>query len=92
MGTNTVLQIRKLFEGHKFPAADVLPIFDKYFGPVQERDSSTVCSVGFEPNPEHEANLNFLSFEPLKRSSSSKGIDFENISELTSLSECRNSF
>ena len=53
LGTNTGVQIRKLFEPHKFPAADVLPIFDKYFGPVEERDSSTVCAVGFEPNPEH---------------------------------------
>lgn len=61
MGTNTGVQIRKLFEAHKFPAAWVLPIFDKYFGPVEERDSSTVCAVGFEPNPDHEPNLNFLS-------------------------------
>jgi hypothetical protein len=62
LGTNTGVQVRKLFEPHKFPAADVLLIFDKYFGPVEERDSSTVCAVGFEPNPDHEPNLNFLSY------------------------------
>jgi hypothetical protein len=61
LGTNTGVQIRKLFEPHKFPATDVLPIFDKYFGPVE--DSSIFCAVGFEPspNPDHEPNLNFLS-------------------------------
>ena len=39
LGTNTGVQIRKLFEPHKFPSADVLPIFDKYFGPVTEGTS-----------------------------------------------------
>ena len=32
--TNTGVQIRKLFEPHKFQAADILPIFYKYVGPV----------------------------------------------------------
>ena len=29
MGTNTDVQIRKLYEPHLFPNASVLPIFDK---------------------------------------------------------------
>ena len=61
LGTNTGVQIRKLFESHKFPSADVLPIFDKYFGSVTGRNISKVCAVGFEPNPDHEPNLRFLS-------------------------------
>ena len=60
LGTNIGVQIRKLFEPHKFPSADVLTIFDKYFGPFDGRDISTVCAVGFEPNPDHEPNLCFL--------------------------------
>ena len=37
MGTNTGVQIRKLYEPHLFPNASVLPIFDKFFGPIGER-------------------------------------------------------
>ena len=37
MGTNTGIQIRKLYEPHLFPNASVLPIFDKFFGPIGER-------------------------------------------------------
>jgi len=53
MGTNTGIQIRKLYEPHLFPNASVLPIFDKFFGPQGERDLGSICTVGFEPNIMH---------------------------------------
>ena len=37
MGTNSGVQIRKLYEPHLFPNASVLPIFDKFFGRAEER-------------------------------------------------------
>ena len=37
MGTNTGVQIRKLYQPHLFPNASVLPIFDKFFGPIAKR-------------------------------------------------------
>ena len=37
MGTNTGVQIRKLYQPHLFPNASVLPIFDKFFGPIGKR-------------------------------------------------------
>ena len=37
MGTNLGVQIRKLYQPHLFPNATVLPVFDKYFGPIAER-------------------------------------------------------
>ena len=43
MGTNTGIQIRKLYEPHLFPNASVLSIFDKFFGPIGERFSSIIC-------------------------------------------------
>lgn len=59
VGTNVGVQIRKLYEPEKFPGAHVLPIFDKYFGPRENR--SKVCAVGFEPNSAHTAYLNKLN-------------------------------
>ena len=57
MGTNTGVQIRKLFEPDKFPGAAVLPIFERYFGSAAGRNLSAVCAVGWEPNPAHTAYL-----------------------------------
>ena len=37
MGTNSGVQIRKLYQPHLFPNASVLPIFDKFFGPIGKR-------------------------------------------------------
>ena len=40
-----------------------MPIFDKYFGHIDSRHlsgSSTVCAVGFEPNPKHSKILKDL--------------------------------
>jgi len=60
MGTNTGVQIRKLYEPHLFPNSSVLPIFDKFFGPAGERDLTTICAVGFEPNIIHNEVLQRL--------------------------------
>merc|ERR1719500_1392475 len=60
MGTNTGVQIRKLYEPHLFPDASVLPIFDKFFGQEGERDLTTICTVGFEPNIIHNKVLHRL--------------------------------
>lgn len=49
VGTNVAVQIRKLYDPHKFPVATVLPVFDEYFG----QDRRKVCAVGFEPNSAH---------------------------------------
>ena len=46
VGSNYGVQIRKLYRPQQFPAASVLPIFDRRFGTNRSR----VCAVGFEPN------------------------------------------
>jgi len=60
MGTNTGIQIRKLYEPSLFPDAYVFPVFDKYFGPPTTRDRQSICSVGWEPNPEFTEDLTKL--------------------------------
>merc|ERR1712038_460663 len=60
MGTNAGVQIRKLYQPHLFPNASVLPIFDKFFGPIGTRDLKTICTVGFEPNIMHYETLKQL--------------------------------
>ena len=68
------VQIRKLYQPQLFPNASVLPIFDKFFGPIgkrflagwfffsdlQFRDLKSVCAVGFEPNILHNKALHQL--------------------------------
>ena len=56
VGTNIGTQIRKLYEQDKFPGAKVLPIFSEYFGESRK----DICTIGFEPNPEHDAYLQNL--------------------------------
>jgi hypothetical protein len=56
VGTNIGVQIRKLYDPHLFPNAEVLPIFDKYFG----EDRREICAIGFEPNPTHTGYLQRL--------------------------------
>jgi len=60
MGTNTGIQIRKLYEPSLFPNALVFPTFDKYFGPPGTSDRQSTCSVGWEPNPEFTQDLTKL--------------------------------
>ena len=57
MGTNIGVQIRKLFEPHKYPNASVLPVFEQLFGPAPR---CGVCAIGIEPNPRHAARLHRL--------------------------------
>lgn len=61
MGTNIGVQIRKLFEPQHYEEAKILPVFEKYFGPFNQRDKSQVCAVGWEPNPTHTERLQNLS-------------------------------
>lgn len=59
LGTNVGIQIRKLYEPHLYPKAAAVAIFDKYFGPVEQRRTD-VCTFGFEPNPRHTSRLQAL--------------------------------
>lgn len=52
------IQVRKLYRPEQFPNAPVLPIFEKHFGPAPR---SSVCAVGFEPNPAHTPYLSSLN-------------------------------
>ena len=59
VGSNVGIQVRKLFEPKLYPDANVLSVFDSYFGPVASdgRRNETICAVGFEPNPRHTPKL-----------------------------------
>ena len=56
VGTNIGVQLRKLFEPHRFEGAPVLPVFSAAFG----EDRCRVCAVGIEPNPRHARRLDVL--------------------------------
>jgi len=64
VGTNIGVQIRKLFEGHKYPKAEILPFFEEHFGHMEFRAKPSaetgLCAIGFEPNPDHRARLTHL--------------------------------
>ena len=51
LGTNIGIQVRKLYEPKLYPDAKFHEFFEKYF----KRGSSLpyICTVGFEPNPNH---------------------------------------
>ena len=55
-GSNIGVQIRKLFEPHKFEGAQVLPLFTEVFGEERCR----TCAIGIEPNPRHTRRLDQL--------------------------------
>jgi len=57
LGSNRGLQIRKLYEPHLFPLAQILPLYEKYFGSPEDRKLQEICSVAFEPNPKHAEHL-----------------------------------
>ena len=61
LGSNRGLQIRKLYEPHVFPLAPILPLYERYFGPVEERKLQEICSVAFEPNSRHAQHLRDLA-------------------------------
>lgn len=58
VGSNIGNTVRKIYEPHLFINATFLPIFDKYFGDENSRQS--VCAIGFEPNPKHTKCLKDL--------------------------------
>ncbi len=57
VGSNIGIQVRKLFEPKLYPDSPIFPLFDKYFGPLDENRAKMVCAVGFEPNPRHTLHL-----------------------------------
>lgn len=57
VGTNLGVQIRKLYEPHKYPKAEGIHAFDEDFARFNR---CNVCSIGFEPNPAHSHRLTEL--------------------------------
>ena len=57
VGTNIGVQIRKLFEPHKYRGSEGTRVFEQNFGPPPHCD---VCAIGMEPNPRHAARLRRL--------------------------------
>jgi len=61
LGSNRGLQIRKLYEPHTFPLAPIQPLYQRFFGPTEERNLQEICSVSVEPNSKHASHLKKLS-------------------------------
>jgi len=61
LGSNRGLQIRKLYEPHTFPLAPIQPLYQRFFGPPEDRNLQEICSVSVEPNSKHAAHLKKLS-------------------------------
>jgi len=60
VGTNVGVQLRKLFEPHKYPkAATTLGVYRRFFGATAE-ERCGVCAIGVEPNPHHRRKLGYL--------------------------------
>ena len=59
VGTNTGMQIRKLYQPAAFPEAKVRPHFDAVFGPSHV-PRCRVCAIGVEPNPRQADRLDTL--------------------------------
>ena len=58
VGSNIGVQIRKLFEPHLYRrGAKILGHFEDALGPWKERNQSSICAMGFEPNPQHTKRL-----------------------------------
>ena len=57
VGSNIGVQIRKLFEPHKYLDAPVEKVFERSFG---EPPRCNVCAIGMEPNPRHAGRLSEL--------------------------------
>jgi hypothetical protein len=47
VGSNIGIQVRKLLEPKLYPDSPIFPLFDKYFGPLDENRANLVCAVGF---------------------------------------------
>ncbi|XP_052818534.1 uncharacterized protein LOC128244582 [Mya arenaria] len=59
LGSNKGVQVRKLFEPNLYPNASIIPVFDRVFGNISERQRY-VCAFGFEANPRHMKRLIFI--------------------------------
>lgn len=59
LGSNTGVQIHKLYNPAAFPEGIVAPVFDTYFGDRGNRLG--VCSFGWEPNPAHAGVLDHMA-------------------------------
>ncbi|XP_052815631.1 uncharacterized protein LOC128242502 [Mya arenaria] len=59
LGSNKGVQIRKLFEPNLYPNASIIPVFDRVFGNISERQRYA-CAFGFEANPRHMKRLKFI--------------------------------
>ena len=59
VGSNVGIQVRKLFEPKLYPNAQIISVFDSYFGPIDTngKRNNTVCAIGFEPNIHHTKAL-----------------------------------
>ena len=61
VGSNIGVQVRKLFEGERYPEALVRPYFERHFGSHSERrQPGRVCAFGFEANPTRVKRLRAL--------------------------------
>jgi len=60
VGSHRGIQIRKLYEPRKYPNSKVHPLFDKFFGEPNERNSSEICTIGFEPDPRYRMDLRLI--------------------------------
>ena len=59
IGSNIGVQVRKLFEPHRYPQAEILPLFDHYFG-TNRNKTPGLCAIGVEMNPTHTIRLSTL--------------------------------
>lgn len=60
-GSNLGVQVRKLFEGNRYPGAKYVEHFDRLFGPLYERQKpGHVCAFGVEANPQHNRRLKHI--------------------------------
>ena len=67
LGTNVGIQVRKLYEPKLYPEAKLHEFFEKYF--KRGKSLPYICTVGFEPNPNHVQALEgmFIFFLILAR-------------------------
>ena len=72
VGTNIGVQVRKLYEPHRYPLAHTLPLFDAYFGPANSTtaDTATTAVNTTAPSGVGRGNVCTFAFEPNPRWSS----------------------
>ena len=59
VGSNQGIQVRKLFEPKLYPRARSIRVYDRLLGDQRAR-RQTVCALGIEANPAHDARLKQL--------------------------------